>query len=349
MTKFQHTQGDLSQGAPMAGAIEPSGIAPDGHTDEAICLNCRTSLIGPHCHQCGQQAHVHRTLSAFFHDLAHGVFHFEGRIWRTLPMLVTHPGRLTRDYIAGRRATYVSPIAAFLFCAFVMFGAVHLGERPRHFTFDIDVAQSSGDHRAALTELLANRAKLVGTTSDTARSLDQRIATERKTLAELDRMTAAGLTRAPAAAIDGESVSDIPWLNTVLTEARTNPELLILKLETNAHKYTWALIPMSVPLLWLLFPFSRRYGLYDHTVFVTYSLSFMMVFVAALALGGLASLPYLAVIALVVPPWHIHRQLREAYALSRNAALWRAGVLIVGAGAVLLIFAAGLIAMGLTA
>ena len=32
--------------------------------------------------------------------------------------------------------------------------------------------------------------------------------------------------------------------------------------------------------MWLLFPFSRRFRLYDHTVFVTYSLCFMMLLLA---------------------------------------------------------------------
>jgi len=36
------------------------------------------------------------------HDLLHGALHFEGKMWRTLPMLVLRPGKLTRRYIEGR-------------------------------------------------------------------------------------------------------------------------------------------------------------------------------------------------------------------------------------------------------
>ena len=88
-----------------------AGEGDDGHTHESACLNCGTPLIGSHCHNCGQTAHVHRTLGAFFHDLLHGVFHFEGKIWRTLPILILQPGKLTREYIDGRRASYVPPLA----------------------------------------------------------------------------------------------------------------------------------------------------------------------------------------------------------------------------------------------
>src|SRR5687768_2208089 len=103
--------GDAATGAVLASALERGIAASDGHTHERSCLNCGTALTGDYCHACGQKAHVHRSLAAFFHDLLHGVFHFEGKIWRTLPMLAWKPGELTRSYIDGKRMSYVSPIA----------------------------------------------------------------------------------------------------------------------------------------------------------------------------------------------------------------------------------------------
>ena len=85
---------------------------------------------GPYCHQCGQPAHVHRSLAAFWHDLAHGVLHFDGKIWRTLPLLAWRPGELTRRYIEGERARFVSPMALFLFSVFLMFAVFTLRRRP---------------------------------------------------------------------------------------------------------------------------------------------------------------------------------------------------------------------------
>src|SRR4051794_7125791 len=119
--------GDALTGGVVGRAVEPgAGEAADGHTDERVCLNCGSLLTGPFCSECGQHAHVHRTLSAFFHDFLHGVLHFEGKIWRTLPLLAWKPGELTRRYIDGQRATFVSPIALFLFCVFLMFAFVSL-------------------------------------------------------------------------------------------------------------------------------------------------------------------------------------------------------------------------------
>ncbi len=118
--------GDAVTGALVARAVEPGAgeIGPDGRTHETHCLNCKTELVGDFCHACGQHAHVRRTLTSLIHDFLHGLLNFEGKIWRTLPLLAWKPGELTRRYIEGQRATFVSPIALFLFSVFLMFAAV---------------------------------------------------------------------------------------------------------------------------------------------------------------------------------------------------------------------------------
>src|SRR5512138_2842993 len=87
----------------------------------AVCLNCGAQLSGAYCAACGQPAHLHRSIASLAHDILHGVFHFEGKIWRTLPELLFHPGRLTRRYIDGERAKFVSPMALYLFTVFLIF------------------------------------------------------------------------------------------------------------------------------------------------------------------------------------------------------------------------------------
>src|SRR5690606_35941496 len=66
--------------------------------------------------------HIHRTFQSLGHDVLHSVFHFEGKFWRTMPELVFRPERLTRRYIDGERAKFISPMALFLFTVFVMYG-----------------------------------------------------------------------------------------------------------------------------------------------------------------------------------------------------------------------------------
>ena len=72
------------------------------------------------------------------------------------------------------------------------------------------------------------------------------------------------------------------------------------------------MIPLSVPFVWLLVPFNRRFQLYDHTVFVTYSLCFMLIVLAAVtAINVWTSLGGLIALLMLYVPFHMHRQLRE--------------------------------------
>ena len=137
--------------------------------------------------------------------------------------------------------------------------------------------------------------------------------------------------------------SDIPFLDNVFRHATQNPELLFYKVETNAYKFSWMLIPISVPFVWILFlhrPRYWRYKAYDHTVFVTYSLAFMSLGLVALSLLRKIGLPGIAVgLAIaIVPPIHIFRQLRGAYQLSVFSALWRTVALLIIATITLSIF-----------
>ena len=112
--------GTAIEGALLGAAVEPSQGGA-GTNQTGACLNCGASLSGPYCAVCGQKAQVHRTLSAIWHDILHSVLHFDGKLWRTLPMLLFKPGELTRRYVLGERAKFVSPMALFLFSIFLMF------------------------------------------------------------------------------------------------------------------------------------------------------------------------------------------------------------------------------------
>src|SRR5688572_14889840 len=111
--------GEAVTGGMVARAVEPEhGEAGE---QEKTCLNCGAELVGPYCHECGQKGHVHRTVSAWWHDFLHSVLHLDGKFWRTLPLLAWRPGELTRRYVEGERARFVSPLALFLFSVFLMF------------------------------------------------------------------------------------------------------------------------------------------------------------------------------------------------------------------------------------
>jgi len=311
--------GDAVTGALLARAVEPEA-GDTGHTHEGACLNCGTKLVGPFCAICGQKSHVHRSLRGFFQDFVAGLFNFEGKFWRTLPMLAWRPGELTRRYIAGERAHFISPIALYLFTVFLTFAVLN-------FTGALDnesggmvgpnLETASKEQRAKIAKLEKKRADAVAAHASVAQ-LDRKIASEKDDLAQLEKVRRGDFT------VEGDMQQDSPqWLRNAVKKAQKNPELVVTNMQDAASKFSWLLIPLSVPFLWLLFPFRRRYNLYDHAVFVTYSLSFMMMLVIAagllVALGATAIAGFL----FFVPPFHMYRQLKGAYELGRFGTWWR--------------------------
>lgn len=369
---------DIATGAIIATAVEPgegeaSGIAI------SPCLNCGAQLDGAFCKNCGQKAQVHRTLGAFWHDFTHSIFHFEGKIWRTLPMLAFKPGDLTRRYIRGERARYVSPLALFLFSVFLMFASfnqigVPIGPKAQtsrngavidRATMAKEIAVS----RAKIEHLEAKRAAAKRGGQATA-PIDEEIASEREDLSGLqigydlsDGIDATDLIkidtgdRAKRTTIDGKgSVTNDFSVDAVsqsvlakLDKGLQNPNLLMYKVQSNAYKFSWLLIPLSLPFLWLLFVWKREYLIYDHIVFITYSLSSITLLLAVASVcAGIAFLePLVIPLLLIVPPVHMFLQLKGAYRLSVTSSLWRTVVMQVAAVLVLVSFSLILFALGL--
>lgn len=328
--------GDIVTGGLAARALEPGAGEPlrraqpgaDGHTHESACLNCGTRLEGPHCHACGQRAHVHRTLSGFLHDLIHGVLHLEGKTWRTLPLLAWRPGRLTREYIDGRRASYVSPIALFLSVVFLSYALFSMVGGAEPAAGD-EVVQVGGGSSASPADLDAEIARLEREAASAraggrpAGELETELAGTRKARRLIEGFTGGSSAREAGEATTAAERDFIDAAGGVVDKVRDNPQLAIYKMQTNAYKFSWLLIPLSVPFVWLLFLFDRRFRGYDHTVFATYSIAFMIALVATASLLGYFGWGGLGLLLLCYAPVHMYRQLRGTYGVGRFGALWR--------------------------
>ena len=326
--------GDAVTGAMLARAVEPDAGETDGHTHEKACLNCKTPLVGQYCSACGQKAHIHRTVAGFGQDFVQGLFNFEGKIWRTLPMLAWRPGELTRRYIAGERARFISPVALYLFTVFATFAVLNLtgqlspgtSARLPKQALETGIA----DDRATLAKLEEQRKAAAATGKDVA-GIDRSIAKRREDIADMQKVLKGG----PIVTSDA---GDGPprWIKPFIKNAQKNPQLVAMRVQDAASKFSWLLIPISLPFMWLLFPLRRRYNAYDHAVFVTYSLSFMMLL---MIVGGVLAASGLGAIAgflFFVPPFHMYRQLKGAYELGRFSAIMRTIALVtfafIGAG-----------------
>ena len=89
----------------------------------AACRNCGTALAGDYCHSCGEaRPHEHEfQWRHFLHDVVHEFLHLDGKIFRTLWLLIRRPGFLTQEYWDGRRTPYIRPLRLYIVIA-----AIHL-------------------------------------------------------------------------------------------------------------------------------------------------------------------------------------------------------------------------------
>lgn len=86
------------------------------------CLNCGTRLHGQYCAVCGQRAR-NRLISLWelVTDAFGDLFEIDSRLWKTLVPLLIRPGRLTLDYLQGRRARYMPPFRMYLVLSLLFF------------------------------------------------------------------------------------------------------------------------------------------------------------------------------------------------------------------------------------
>lgn len=89
---------------------------------EKNCLNCNAAVQGKYCHVCGQEniepkETAWHLVTHFFNDITH----FDGKFFGTLKLLIIRPGFLSKEYMIGRRNSYLNPIRMYIFTSAFFF------------------------------------------------------------------------------------------------------------------------------------------------------------------------------------------------------------------------------------
>jgi len=394
-------------GLAVAAMESPASGRAGHHEAHGACANCSTTVSGKYCPQCGQSTHIHRSLFHMVEELLHGMFHFDTKAWRTIPMLIFKPGQLTRNYIEGHRVRYVSPLALFLFMVFLSFFVASLTNddvEQKAISPAVKQAQLK-DYVTQLEAANAAVAKANGALNDASKhggdidEAKENLEDAKKDASEIqksvqDLTTELNAARAAAAKADttkdgeakggtgstvtgtddaknsspatigeashqGEVVHSTnpriekfasklrnktidtgsPSMDLAIKHALNNPELALYKLKNTVYKYSFMLVPISLPFMWSLFFWRRNVKMFDHAVFVLYSLCFMSVlFIATVLVSIAGAKPEVAGVATLIPPIHIFAQLRGAYKLGAFSAFWRTCILVIVAFIVLILF-----------
>jgi hypothetical protein len=118
------------------------------------CRNCGAHAPEEFCPRCGQETSEHLPSAwEFVHEFVLHYFAAEGRLWRTLGALVLHPGRLTVEYLKGRKLAYVLPLRLYLTISVVFFLTLKLAVAPAAHIVNAELHRILNDGHSDVTFL----------------------------------------------------------------------------------------------------------------------------------------------------------------------------------------------------
>jgi hypothetical protein len=113
--------------------VKGSAIAQSDVASAELALHCRNcslplgAIRGRYCPNCGQETTLHPpTFWEFAHEFITHYVALEGKLWRTLGLLFFKPAELTREYRAGRKQRYISPLRLYITASFLFFLVVKI-------------------------------------------------------------------------------------------------------------------------------------------------------------------------------------------------------------------------------
>ena len=260
--------------------------------DHPNCLNCGTELRGQYCGGCGQRARGRLiSLWELLQDAFGDLFEIDSRLWRTLIPLLIRPGKLTLDYLEGRRARYMPPFRMYLVLSLVFFLVAFFDPRE---TFGIfydpqTLEEASDEERREAAEIaeevrrdLAEDGIIIGAPQDPEETGDDpgdglkiRINGEDGAEAECQ--------------VDDFSISGPEWLKRRLTPERLvhvceqikkdRGRQFLQNLYDNVPIALIVLLPIMAFVLKALYPLSRRYYV-EHLLFFVHFHAFMFLILA---------------------------------------------------------------------
>lgn len=105
---------------------------------DTTCKNCGTSFKShyKHCPECGQKANENLTLGVLFNNTISNYFSVDARFFKSFIPLMFKPGFLAKQFIGGKRLTYLHPAQFYLFISVVFFFIFSISVREQTNKFD---------------------------------------------------------------------------------------------------------------------------------------------------------------------------------------------------------------------
>ncbi len=266
------------------------------------CLNCGASLSGQYCGNCGQRARSRLiSLWELVREAFGDLFELDSRLWQTLVPLVIRPGKLTQDYLLGRRARFMPPFRSYLVLSVVFFLVAFFDPR-EEFNVLFETAaestqeaeepdQSAEQIRQGIPEDLAEEVIIVGDEALTDDPDDS----------DGINFTVTGDNSDVNCHLDDLESADIPdWLASRMTPERLqlvcervmadDGRALFEKLHDNVPVALFILLPLMALVLKIMYPLSKRFYV-EHLLFVIhYHAFFFLILTLQILFSRIAAL-----------------------------------------------------------
>jgi hypothetical protein len=162
-------------------------------TGAAACLNCGQLLDGPFCSKCGQRAlPAEPTAREFIADAYTELAGWDGKVARTIHLLIFRPGELTHRILEGHRTSYITAVKLYLMCSLVYFLVAAGAPVPDVTGFEVTAGATTTGADAALAKALTRGSASL--TSEERAALDAEIAAQPLVIRPILREAARDLT-----------------------------------------------------------------------------------------------------------------------------------------------------------
>jgi len=270
------------------------------------CLNCGTALKGPFCYFCGQpDRNFMRFFPVLLRDLMEDLLDLDSRFIRTMKPLLFKPGRLTRDYMEGRRFRYAPPMRLYIFSSIIFFLLATLLSSD---AISINSSVDENDLAVHLNEPAAEQQAVDEALNNLPPEVREQVDVDGIEDASNDTEVITGELKVDDFTFNDEPWNretnpvDIKWLPTWLNDRindeieesphkteqiKENPNLIIEKIFDILPATMFVLLPVVALIFKFWYLFSKRYYI-EHLIFSLHNHAFLFVSLTLIMLANVS-------------------------------------------------------------
>ena len=238
---------------------------------DKTCLNCRHVVEQKFCPNCGQENSdsrktFHHLFIHFFEDLTH----YENAFWKTIKNLLFKPSTLTKEYLSGKRLSYLAPVRLYIFISFITFLLIAL------FPSNITENLTKGEKEITSNLEKANTKESKNYSEKNyfkSKTVDKSYF-KFKTMKEIDSIQKYGK--------EEEKLSQFQyWIYEKaahVSETNTKKQIIEKFIESFVHnipKILFIIMPFFAFFLWI-FHNKKKWYYFDHGIFTLHYFSFLL-------------------------------------------------------------------------